>query len=331
MRPFLPIAAAVVLTASLAVAEDKPELTIYTYESFTAEWGPGPAIAKKFEESCGCVVKFVGAGDGAGLLSRLKLEGERSPADIVLGLDTNLTAEATATGLFAPHGIEAPALDVPVDWTDPIFLPYDWGYFAFVYDETKLPNPPKSFTDLIASDTSVVILDPRSSTPGLGLLLWIKNAYGDRAPEIWKGLAPRIVTVAPGWSEGYGLFLSGEVDMALAYTTSPAYHQIAEQDATKRAAIFEEGNYTQIEVAAMTAHSDQPELAKQFLAFMLSDDFQSVIPTTNWMYPAHTPAAGLPPEFAALPRPEKTLLFSPEEARELRDPALAEWLAALSK
>jgi thiamine transport system substrate-binding protein len=50
--------------------------------------------------------------------------------------------------------------------------------------------------------------------------MWIKNAYGDRAPEIWKGLAPRIVTVAPGWDEGYGLFLRGEVDMALAYTTS---------------------------------------------------------------------------------------------------------------
>ena len=188
-------------------------------------------------------------------------------------------AQSAARALL--ENTELPPLDMPVAWSSKTFVPFDWGYLAFVYDETKLPNPPKSFTDLIASDTSVVILDPRSSTPGLGLLLWIKNAYGDRAPEIWKGLAPRIVTVAPGWSEGYGLFLSGEVDMALAYTTSPAYHQIAEQDATKRAAIFEEGNYTQIEVAAMTAHSDQPELAKQFLAFMLSDDFQSVIPTTT--------------------------------------------------
>ena len=142
MRPWLPITAALVLATSPGMAEDKPVLTIYTYESFTSEWGPGPVIAKKFEETCDCVVKFVGAGDGAGLLSRLRLEGERSPADIVLGLDTNLTAEATATGLFGPHGIEDPALDLPVAWSDPIFLPYDWGYFAFVYDETRLANPP---------------------------------------------------------------------------------------------------------------------------------------------------------------------------------------------
>ena len=160
-----------------------------------------------------------------------------------------------------------------------------------------------------------MIHDPRSSTPGLGLLMWVKDAYGDRAPEIWQGLAPHIVTVAPGWNEAYGLFLDGEVDMALAYTTSPAYHLIAEDDDSKAAAMFEEGHYMQVEVAAATATSDQPELARRFLAFMLTDGFQGVIPTTNWMYPAHTPAAGLPEGYATLAVPEKPLLFSPEEAR----------------
>ena len=187
MKPSLLTAAALFLLPQPGWAQDKPELVIYTYESFTADWGPGPAIAAKFEETCDCAVKFVGAGDGAGLLSRIKLEGARSPADIVLGLDTNLTAEATATGLFAPHGVEDPDLDLPVTWEDPVWLPYDWGYFAFVYDSAKLENPPKNFGELIASDTSIVILDPRSSTPGLGLLMWVKEAYGDRAPRNLAG------------------------------------------------------------------------------------------------------------------------------------------------
>ena len=60
-----------------SAADEKPELVIYTYDSFTSEWGPGPAIAKAFEATCGCTVRFVGAGDGAALLSRLKLEGKR--------------------------------------------------------------------------------------------------------------------------------------------------------------------------------------------------------------------------------------------------------------
>ena len=245
--------AALVVGGLPAAAADKPELVIYTYESFVSEWGPGGQIAANFEEECDCTVRFVGAGDGAALLGRLRLEGKRTPADIVLGLDTNLIAEAKTTGLFAPHGIETPALDLPIAWDDDTFLPYDWGYFAFVYDKAKMPVPPKSFEDLIASDASIVIHDPRSSTPGLGLLMWVKDAYGDRAPEIRQGLKPHIVTVAPGWSEAYGLFLEGEVDMALAYTTSPAYHLIAEGDDGKAAAMFDEGHYMQVEVAAMTS------------------------------------------------------------------------------
>ena len=319
--------------AGPALADDRPELVVYTYESFTSEWGPGPAIAEKFEAVCGCHLRFVGAGDGAALLGRLRLEGDRTEADVVLGLDTNLTAEAAATGLLAPHGLAPDSLhlDLPVAWDDPVFLPFDWGYFAFVYDRTKIAKPPASFEDLIASDLKVVILDPRSSTPGLGLVMWVKDAYGARAPEIWAGLAPHVVTVAPGWSEGYGLFLNGEVDMALAYTTSPAYHMIAEKDDTKAAALFSEGHYMQVEVAAMTKATDTPDLARQFLAFLLTDPVQEVIPTTNWMYPAALPASGLPAAYDTLPRPEKSLLLPPEEARSLRGPAIDEWLAAFSR
>ena len=176
-----------------------------------------------------------------------------------------------------------------------------------------------------------MIQDPRSSTPGLGLLMWVKDAYGDDAPAIWEGLADNIVTVTKGWSEAYGLFLEGEADMVLSYTTSPAYHLIAEEDDSKTAALFDEGHYMQVEVAGKLAGSDQPELADQFLQFMVSDAFQSAIPTTNWMYPAVTPAEGLPKGFETLIQPGKALLLSAEDAAALRDPALAEWLDALSR
>ena len=185
--------------------------------------------------------------------------------------------------------------------------------------------------DRIASDLSVVIQDPRSSTPGLGLLMWVRAAYGERAGEIWRGLAPRILTVTPGWSEAYGLFLEGEADMVLSYTTSPAYHLIAEGDATKAAAEFSEGHYLQIEVAGILASSDQPELARRFLDFMLSEAFQSVIPTTNWMYPAVALEGGLPEGFETLIQPWTSLLFAPDEAAALRDTALAEWRDALAR
>jgi thiamine transport system substrate-binding protein len=322
------LSAGLAIIALPAMAE-VPVLTVLTYDSFISEWGPGPAVEKAFEADCACDLQFVGAGDGAALLARVQLEGAASTADVVLGLDTSLTAAAAATGLFAPHGVAAPtALPVPFD--DPLFVPFDWGWFAFVHDKAKLPNPPTSFEALASSDLKIIIEDPRSSTPGLGLLLWVKAAYGERAPEIWAGLADNIVTVTPGWSEAYGLFLEGEADMVLSYTTSPAYHLIAESDAGKGAALFDEGHYLQVEVAGKLAATDQPALVDQFLTFMLSDAFQSVIPQTNWMYPAVTPAAGLPEGFDAF-RPAKSLLMTAVEAQAARDAALTEWQTALAR
>lgn len=316
-----------VLGAASAWA-DTPELTVYTYDSFVSEWGPGPVIEAAFEETCKCDLKLVGVGDGAALLARLRLEGSRTDADVVLGLDTNLTDAALDTGLFAAHTVSA-SYTLPVPWQDAYFVPYDWGYFAFVYNVGLAA--PTNFRELADSDLKVVIQDPRSSTPGLGLLMWVKTAYGDDAPALWRDLSDNILTVTKGWSEAYGLFLDGEADMVLSYTTSPAYHLIAEGDASKAAAAFDEGHYLQIEVAAKLANSDQPDLADQFLDFMVSDAFQSVIATTNWMYPAVAPNAGLPEGFDGLITPQKALIVPAAEAQAVRDEALAEWLTALSQ
>lgn len=325
----LSIAAGFATIAQAALAQT-PVLTIYTYDSFVSEWGPGPAVEAAFEETCGCDLRFVAVGDGAELLARLRLEGARSDADIALGLDANLIAAATETGLFAPAGIEPPAYDLPIAWNDTTFLPFDWGWFAFVYNKQTVSNPPKTFDELAASDYSLVIEDPRSSTPGLGLLLWVKSVYGDRAPDAWAALNDQVVTVTKGWSEAYGMFLEGEADMVLSYTTSPAYHRIAEDDDGKAALTFDEGNYLQVEVAAKLAASDQPDLADAFLAFMLSDAFQSVIPTTNWMYPAVLPADGLPEGFDEF-RPQTSLITLGADADAMRDEALGEWLAAAAR
>ncbi|MEM7616491.1 MAG: thiamine ABC transporter substrate-binding protein, partial [Pseudomonadota bacterium] len=204
------LTAAALTTCAIAAQAQSPTLTVYTYDSFVTEWGPGPVIEEAFEAECACQLEFIAAGDGAALLARLQLEGARSDADIVLGLDTTLTAQAAETGLFVPHGVTPEGLTLPIAWEDATFLPYDWGHFAFVYDSTLLEDAPDSFEALLAAeDLSIVIQDPRSSTPGLGLLMWVKAVYGDRAPEVWEALAPRIVTVTKGWSEAYGLFLEG--------------------------------------------------------------------------------------------------------------------------
>ena len=91
----------------------KPVLTVYTYDSFSADWGPGPVVKKAFEADCNCELKFVALEDGVSLLNRLRMEGKNSKADVVLGLDNNLLEAASQTKLFAKSGVAAEAVNVP--------------------------------------------------------------------------------------------------------------------------------------------------------------------------------------------------------------------------
>ena len=324
---------ALALGAVSALAIEASALTVYTYSSFTADWGPGPGIEKSFEAQCGCDMEFVALDDGVSLLTRLRLEGERSRADIVLGLDTNLTAEAEATGLLAPHGVDLSHLRLPVAWDDPMFVPFDYGWFAFVYNRESLPNPPASLDGLVKApeNMKIIVQDPRTSTPGLGLLLWMRKVYGDGAADAWQALSPRILTVTKGWSEAYGLFLDGEAPLVLSYTTSPAYHRIAESDSRYEAAVFDEGHYLQVEVAAKLRGAPNPELADRFLAFVVSEGFQQHIPTGNWMFPVIELGEGLPEGFSHPLGSEQTLSFGSEEVFEHRKQWVDDWLQAMSR
>jgi thiamine transport system substrate-binding protein len=330
MSTFRFVAAAILALAGVpATAQEAQTLRVYTYDSFAAEWGPGPAIKAGFEKSCGCTVEFVTSDDAISTLRKVQLEGATTTADVIVGLDTATSGEARATGLFAPHGLTLDGLTLPQPWTDAEFVPFDYGYFAFVYNKDVVPTPPASFEELIAlPDTfKIVIEDPRSSTPGLGLVMWIHAAYGDRAPEIWAGLKPHVLTMTKGWSEAYGLFLDGEADMVLSYTTSPTYHVVAENDTRFAAAEFTEGHVAQIEVAGMLKSSTRQELAKQFLQYLVSPEVQAVIPTTNWMYPVIDLGDALNPAFKDAPPPAKVLPIDEADAtanaRTWTDAALA--------
>ncbi|MDV7105636.1 thiamine ABC transporter substrate binding subunit [Vibrio sp. TH_r3] len=310
-------------------AADK--LTVYTYDSFASDWGPGPKIEKAFEVQCDCDLEFIALDDGVSILNRLRLEDTNSKADVILGLDTNLMAEAKSTGLLAEHRVDTSATILPNGWSDNTFVPFDFGYFAFVYNKETLKNPPTSLKELVEKrdDLKVIYQDPRTSTPGQGLMLWMKSVYGDESSEAWSLLAKKTVTVTKGWSEAYSMFLEGESDLVLSYTTSPAYHLIAENDDKYAAANFSEGHYMQTEVAAKVKSSRHPKLADQFMNFILSDEFQTVMPTGNWMYPVTN--VSLPEGFETLTTPQQSLSYTPDEVAKMRKTWIREWQSALVK
>src|SRR3546814_8225822 len=112
-----------------------------------------------------------------GVLSRLRLEGESNKADVVLGLDLNVMAEARNSGLFAAHGVTPENLALPIAWSDDVFLPFDYGYFAFVYDTETLESPPKSLKELVEAPDDPQIILERSEEHTSELQSLMRNSY----------------------------------------------------------------------------------------------------------------------------------------------------------
>ena len=305
-------------------------LTIYTYDSFVSDWGPGPIIKKKFEDKFKIHLEFVTVDSAATLLTKVILEGSSTKADIVLGLDMNLLDEANKSNLFFKHSLEhlINIIDLPIEWESENFAPYNYGYFAFVYNNKKFTNPPNSMEELINNtDARIVIQDPRTSTPGLGLLTWIKAIYGNKAGDAWEKLNKKIISVTKGWTDAYyNIFLAGEADMVLSYTTSPAAHIMFENNYDYSAINFNEGNYITIEFAGILKSSKNKLLAKKFLRFMLTEDFQSIIPLTNIMYPV-IKINDLPEAYKSLEIP-KVLQIDPTIINTNKEDWIEEWLNA---
>ncbi|WP_417552412.1 thiamine ABC transporter substrate binding subunit [Marinomonas fungiae] len=323
------LATTALLATSLVSAET---LTVYTYDAFASEWGPGPKIKTNFETQCGCELNFVALDSSVGILSRVQLEGEASEADVLLGLDLNVMEAAKQTGLLAKHSVDTSNVTTPGGWNDDNFVPFDQGYFAFIYDSEKLATAPTSLKDVVENqDLKVIYQDPRTSTPGLGLLLWMKAVYGDQAADAWAKLASHTVTVTKGWYDGYSLFLKGEADVVLSYTTSPAYHIVAEGEHKYKAAEASEGFYPQIEVAAVLENAPNKALAEQFMQFILEPGFQNVVATGNWMYPVMANVDPLPEAFTSQPQPTKVLTLDAEQVAQNRQAWINEWLEATTR
>jgi thiamine transport system substrate-binding protein len=320
--------------AAAGGAQEEADLVIYTYDSFVAEWGPGPRVIPMFEEKTGHSVTIISAGDAGQMVSRAILEKNNPKADILLGIDNNLLSKALESGILEPYKAEG-MKNVPKDLHfDPTYhvLPYDYGYFSIIYDSETVADPPASLEDLTKQEfaDSLILMDPRTSSPGLGFLLWTVAVYGENFTDYWERLKPSILTITEGWDTGYGLFTSGEAPLVLSYTTSPAYHLEYENTRRYRSSIFEKGNYMQIEGAGITAGSRHRKAAEAFIDFMLTEDFQSVIPLTNWMFPV-LPDIGLPDSFEAAKKPETGLTHSYADIARNYERWIEQWTKHLSR
>ena len=276
-------------------------LKVGTYDSFAAEWGPGPDIEDGFEKICNCDLQFIATSQAGSLSSDIFTNGK----DVILGVEHN---------------------DFDISYNDDLWTYYDYGYFAFIYDSSKLDNPPKSMIDLVnRNDLKIVVQDPRTSPVGMGLLRWMKSIFENEYQSNMKKLNKKIITYTPGWTEAYGMFLNGNADIVLSYSTSPYYHQEYENESKYQAIIFEEGHLPTKEIVYVRNDSPNKELGQQFINFLLKKQVQEIIAQKNIMYPVNEEA--VPERMKSLVEPVAINYVGSLSAGEL----VEEWLEIVTK
>ena len=299
----------------------KKKLTVYTTKSFAADYGPGPKIAEVFKAKTGAEIEYVVCNEG--VLNRAIVEGKNITADVLVGIDNHQIAKAKKAKIlkaYKPKNIEDKISNEIIISDDWLLTPFDYGFFAFMYDTNSKLKTPFKLSELTNPEYKgkIVVLDPRTSTPGLGFAVWTKAVFGDSYLDFWKEFKKSVFTLAPKWSTGYGLFTSGEAPFAFSYTSSLASHVLYDKTMRFQPLIFDEGHIVHVEGMGISAYSKKINLAKEFIEFMLTEEAQSTLPETQFMFPA-VKNINLPDSFKTVPKPSKILKFNADDETEIID------------
>jgi thiamine transport system substrate-binding protein len=320
--------------AALATTKPQP-LRVYTYDSLAGRSTLGEYLSQRFLQQTGVEIQFVSFGTAGEALNQVFLEGTQTTADVLLGIDEVLYQKVKDKGLFERLGDDTfaslePSLRQKGDST---FVPFDYGFLAFLYDSerTRVTNSIqlKDFVKGFEKSKKVVIQDPRTSTLGVEFLVWTHEKLGDGFEQFWRSLAPQILTISPGWSGAYELFIKKQADFVLSYTTSPAYHRIKENKHNIKPVFFTDGHFRQVEGALILNRSKQKKLGEQFVKLLLSKEAQEQVATFQWMYPARAEVR-LPKEFKEIPIPKKVVVDWNRVAA-LKENWLKKWTLMMSQ
>jgi thiamine transport system substrate-binding protein len=323
-----------------AAPGDPRRLVVMTHGSFAVS----AEVIAAFEQQSGAKVELLPSGDAGSALNKAILSKDAPLADVFFGVDNTFLSRALAAGIFEPYQ-PAALQSIPERLRlDPSgsLTPIDFGYVTINYDRAFLAEkgltPPQELRDLTRPEwkSLLVVQNPATSSPGLSFLLATIATFGESGDytwrDYWADLRANDVLVAEGWEDAYYTHFSGSSGqgprpLVVSYATSPAAEvffsegKLTEPPTGNLLA----GSFLQVEFAGVLRGTQQPELARQFIDFMLTKTFQEDIPLQMFVYPA-LPEAALPEVFAQFAQiPEQPAGLAPEQIDQGRERWIEEW------
>lgn len=283
--------------------DEEVDLVIYAYDSFQS-YGLGPAVIPKFEALHDVNIEVQTPGDVGTVLSKMQMEKANPNADIVIGVDNSLLHKAVDLGLLEPY------IPENIDRLDPTMafdpdhyvVPFDYGYIAIICNGTLMTERqipiPGSIMDLAdpVYDGQILLLDPAQSSTGSSFMIWAASVAGNDTDDFFSDLADNANGKVMGsWDSMYELWSHGEAPIAISYGLDTAYEMMWYGTNNTITVVPENEGYRQIEGAGLVKGAKNEDLAKKFLDFILTDDFQEEV-YNNYMLPV-VPSVEIDPLF----------------------------------
>lgn len=320
--------------SSPAHADDKA-INIYSARHYASD----ELMYQEFTKQTGITVKRLELKDEA-LLERMRSEGARSPADIVLLVDAARLATAQEQGLFQPVKSKVLASKVPAKFTGENGLWYAFSSRSrvIVYNKANIdPKLAQNYEDLGKPQLKGKVCTRSGSHPYmLSLMSSMINHLGEKGAESWaKGVVDNMARSPKGGdTDQIRAVASGECGVAL----SNSYYWVRlvssekpeDKEVVSKVGFIwpNQSNYgahMNVSGAAVAKYAPNREGAIKFMEYLASDSAQMHFANGNNEWPTaigvkvNNPALDSLGSFKQDITPAKTLAHNTSLSQQIMD------------
>ena len=301
------LAGALAATVATSAAAEG-EVNLYSSRHYDTD----ERLYSDFEEATGIRINRI-EGKADELIARMQAEGENSPADILLTVDTSRLARAKDAGVL--QSVDSDVLEARV----PGYLQdADNQWFGFsqrariiFYDKADIANPPQTYLDLAdPAYKGLVCIRSSTNTYNQTLLASIITHQGSDVAKSWaEGVVANMARDPQGGdTDQLRGIVSGECEISVAnsYYFARSIRKDVKGLSDSRDMIGwifpaqnEQGAHMNLSGGGVAAHAPNRDNAIKFLEYLASDQAQQYFSAGNDEYPA-VPGVGLAPSIAAL-------------------------------
>jgi iron(III) transport system substrate-binding protein len=295
------IAAAIAAAIPVLAAAQAKELNLYTSRHYQTD----EALYSNFTRATGIKVNRIEAGDDA-IIERMKQEGSRSPADVLVTVDAGRLWRAEQAGLLQP--VRSKVLDekVPAELRHPEGLWYGFSMRArpIFYAKGRV-DPAKLSTYESLADPSLkgkICIRSSSNVYNLSLMSSMIAASGPDKAEQWaRGVVSNLARAPKGGdTDQLNALAAGECDVAVSNTyyyvrlmrsAKPEERAVAEKIGVVWPNQKDRGTHVNISGAGVAKHAPNRDAAIRFLEYLASPEAQTYFAEGNNEYPVAGKAA----------------------------------------